>query len=847
MENAFFTYFIFFLAFGWGHGRVYEGPSEQDFDWKVQRGSHELQLISTFDPAYSDRSLQGRVDSGDIAVVRLGDDTVELRIRNLKESDSATYRCSTPSTDSVIKGNYNDDVELKVIGDSLKLSPVAPPALVPEGGPIDLRCTVTVDPTAHTYLSITWSVRRGSSPSEDILTFSPERGVTAAIGSSQRYADGGLRLTLQGGGAYGLVLTEAVPTDQGVFACTAKEFVLEEGGVWQEIMQRSVDLGEVQVTPTAQSLTVAMEANSTLSVGDTLNLTCSIAADGLGALGLEVTWLVSSAPGGGPTDSRVLVRMGRDGVVTDPSDLVGVTRVGTGVFRLVLHDVGLSESGLYSCMVRAWIRQTSGKWYQAAEKTSNSALVLVTMIEPEFKVTLQEVVAPQASGDPTELECRVTDVSRLKDGRLGVSWRYREDTPADLPTSTRSVATLDEQGNLLPGDEYTERVEKGLLVLSRVKPDTFKLRFLHTHDSDKGAYSCTASAWTPQRHGGWAKSTEVQSDPLSVSWTPKSPSLSVLAQTLREASSGGSTFEMSCLVTAEDLQNPSYSVLVQTEEAAGGKARRILSLSPDSVLKLEEWDELGRLDSVVLEKTGSAEFRFRLYGTQVSDRGSYFCEVSAWTPGAGGAWTKAISAVSNKVQITFADSGPAFNVSIQPDIARVLPGQTAKMECVMSAVGVPPKAADVSYEVRWYQSRLRSLDRPALLVSVDRLGVVRKSLPNGSSDCSLEQTDGQTFALQIHSARGDDAGEYYCTATPWLRSSSGTWTSGRELTSDRVFLSITFTLWDSLKLPLLYGVGASLAVGLLSVLLGFSCAKWCCRNSRHTPRSQNGLLDLEMD
>ncbi|XP_035250419.1 prostaglandin F2 receptor negative regulator-like [Anguilla anguilla] len=871
MENAFFTYFILFLTFGWAQGRLvrvpngplvsvvgqrvsircsvsdYEGPREQDFDWTVLRGTDSLQVISTFDPAYSDRSLQGRVDSGDISMERINDNTVELKIRNLKATDSAIYRCSTPSTDSVIRGNYEDEVQLKVIADSLKVSPVAPPAVVPEGGRISLHCTATVDSAEHTSLSVAWSVRKGTSL-EAILTFGPERAVTTGAGYRKRYADGGLRLGLPGGGAYDLVLTEALPADQGVYVCTAKQSVPEQGGVWQEILQRSVDMGEVRVTPTSQSLTVAVGANRTLSVDDTLNLTCSVAADGLAALGLEVTWLVGSAPGGGPTDSRVLARVSRDGVVTGASDLVGVRRVGAGVFTLVIRGVSKSDSGQYSCRVSAWIRQSGGEWYQAAEKTSNSATVLVTMLEPEFKVTLRSVVTPQASGDPTELECLVTDALRLQDGRLGVSWRYTETTPADQPTSARAIAAVDEQGNLQPGDEYRQRAEKGLLALSRVKPDTFRLRFLHTQDSDVGQYSCTVSVWTRQRDGGWAKGKEVQSNPISISWIHKDPSLSVSAQPLREASSGGSTFEMGCQATAENLLDPGYSVLIRAEETAGGKARKILSLSRDSVLKLEEWDELGRLDSVVLEKTGPAAFRFRLYGAQVSDRGSYSCEVTAWAPGAGNTWTKAVSAVSNKVQISFADTGPAFNVSIQPAVTSVLPGETAKIECVVSALGVSPKAGDVAYEVRWLQSRVLSLDRPAPLVSVDRWGVVRRGPLNGSSsDCSLEQTDEQTFALRVHGARDADAGEYQCAVTPWLRAPGGTWTSARELTSARVFLSVTFTLWDTLKLPLLYGVGASLVAGGLSILLGFACAQWCCRNTKHTPRSRNGLMDLEMD
>lgn len=92
----------------------YEGPREQDFDWTMQQGeAGSIQVISTFDPKYSDVSLSDRVASGDLSVVRLGDSVVELRIQEVRSSDSATYLCSTPSTDSVVSGNYDAGVTLK--------------------------------------------------------------------------------------------------------------------------------------------------------------------------------------------------------------------------------------------------------------------------------------------------------------------------------------------------------------------------------------------------------------------------------------------------------------------------------------------------------------------------------------------------------------------------------------------------------------------------------------------------------------------------------------------------------------------------------------------------------------
>lgn len=75
-------------------------------------GGPRIKIISTFDSSYSHPSLSKRVASGDISVVRLQDNEVELKIAEVKALDAGLYWCQTPSTDSVISGNYEAQVQL---------------------------------------------------------------------------------------------------------------------------------------------------------------------------------------------------------------------------------------------------------------------------------------------------------------------------------------------------------------------------------------------------------------------------------------------------------------------------------------------------------------------------------------------------------------------------------------------------------------------------------------------------------------------------------------------------------------------------------------------------------------
>lgn len=91
----------------------YEGPKEQEFEWIATKSSETVQVVSTFDSTFSDQSLKDRVLTNDISVERIGENTVELRIKEARVTDSGTYTCSTPSTDSVISGNYKASVLLR--------------------------------------------------------------------------------------------------------------------------------------------------------------------------------------------------------------------------------------------------------------------------------------------------------------------------------------------------------------------------------------------------------------------------------------------------------------------------------------------------------------------------------------------------------------------------------------------------------------------------------------------------------------------------------------------------------------------------------------------------------------
>lgn len=92
----------------------YDGPSEQNFDWSFSSsGSSFVELASTWEVGFPAQQYRERLQRGDILLRRTANDAVELHIKNVQPSDQGHYKCSTPSTDATVQGNYEDTVQVK--------------------------------------------------------------------------------------------------------------------------------------------------------------------------------------------------------------------------------------------------------------------------------------------------------------------------------------------------------------------------------------------------------------------------------------------------------------------------------------------------------------------------------------------------------------------------------------------------------------------------------------------------------------------------------------------------------------------------------------------------------------
>ncbi|XP_074854102.1 prostaglandin F2 receptor negative regulator [Carettochelys insculpta] len=834
----------------------YDGPSEQNFDWEFSQGTDFVRIVSTWDSSFTSQQYQKRVGSGEIALRRSSNNAVELLIRNIQSVDQGEYKCITPSTDATVQGNYDATVQVKVITDGLTVRGPKARSLTPrrlsEGDSFELRCSASTTSSEHTHLQVTWELKSGPAWQE-ILSLTHEGKFQPSPEYKERYLSGDVRLDTVASDTYRLSVSQALPMDGGTYRCLVSEWVQDADGSWQKIQEKSVEVISVVVQQTALDVLIAA-SNMSVTERDSLDLTCNITTDRSGICQAEVTWFFSESPDDTLSEAQVLLSVDPDSLVSN-SPFISLSHMDRNSYHLLVHDVGMEYSGYYFCQAALWVPQHNGSWHKVVKKTSSPVRVVVTGLELDYQVFLNASKTPKFSDDPTELECRITNVRNTKANiRFTVSWYYRMHLRSDDGVADELLATMDADWTLLVGNRSRQRTQNGEIIFSKQAVDTFSLRIQWTSEADRGDYYCVVSAWSRHPNSSWVKNKDVISAPAIIFWAAQDYTLTVEAVKLKPFFVAGHTFEMTCKVSSQNIKTPRYSVLITAEKPLGDQSNpngttRIISLNQDSVVRLEDWTDQARVDGVVLEKVQENEFRYRMYQTQVSDAGLYRCVVTAWSPGGGGMWREAVNGLSNPIQIDFQTSGPVFNVSVHSDNPTVYQGELADLLCVVTIEGVALDPDDMAFDVSWFAVRSFVLDRPpVLLASLDWKGIVTQARRNWSSDVSLERISPMEFRLRVHGCEDQDFGNHYCSVTPWVRSATGAWQREPEIRSRTIFLSVKMDVLNALKYPLLIGIGLAAIIGLLSCLIGYCSSRWCCKKEvQETRRERRRLMSMEMD
>ncbi|XP_066124284.1 prostaglandin F2 receptor negative regulator isoform X3 [Saccopteryx bilineata] len=635
----------------------YDGPSEQNFDWSFSSlGSSFVELASTWEVGFPAQLYRERLQKGEILLRRTANDAVELLIKNVQPSDQGHYKCSTPSTDATVQGNYEDTVQVKVLADALHVSasPLSSLGLglgLHLGEPFELRCMAATASPLHTHLALLWELRRSASR-HSVLALTHKGRLRPGPGYEQRSHSGDVRLDTVGSDGYRLAVSRALATDQGTYRCIVSEWI-EEQGSWQEIQEKAVDVATVVIQPTVLRVTVGR--NVSVAEGKELDLTCNITTDRADDAQPEVTWYFSRTPDSTAPGPHMLARLDRDSLMYS-SPHVALSHVDARSYHLLVRDVSKENSGYYFCHVALWTPGHNRSWHKVAEATSAPAAVDVTWLEPDYQVYLNASKVPEFSDDLTELECQVVDMKSMGASvRVTVSWYYRMNRRSDDMVTSEFLAVMDRDWTLKYSERSKQRAQDGDFIFSKERMDTFSFRIQRTTEEDRGSYYCVVSAWTKQQNDSWVKSKDVFSKPVHIFWASEGPVFNASVYSDTPSVIRGDLIKLFCIVTVEgaalDPDDMAFDVSWFVVHSFGlDKAPVLLSsLDRKGIVNTAQRDWKSDLS---LERTSVLEFLLQVHGSEDQDFGNYYCSVTPWVKSPTGSWQKEAEIYSKPIFVT---------------------------------------------------------------------------------------------------------------------------------------------------------------------------------------------------
>uniref|UniRef100_A0ABM5FXG5 Prostaglandin F2 receptor negative regulator isoform X2 n=1 Tax=Pogona vitticeps TaxID=103695 RepID=A0ABM5FXG5_9SAUR len=639
----------------------YDGPSEQNFDWEFSTDPAKdpkfVHIVSSWDPWFTSLEYEDRVNSKEIMLRRNSNEAVELVIGNIRSADEGMYRCTTPSTDAVFQGNYNAVIEVKVIADGLTVSGSKARSTstwnLSEGEAFQLRCSASTNSSEHTHLHVSWEFKNGLAWQE-ILSLTHEGKFQPGPEYNERFISGDVRLDAMANDIYRLSVSQALPTDEGAYRCRVSEWVKGADGTWQKIQEKTADVANVVVQPTALGVFIT-GSNVTVRERDSLDLTCNITTDRSGIFQAEITWYFSESPDSTMADAQVLLSADRDSVISD-STLISLSHVDRTSYHLLVRDVGIEDSGYYFCQAALWVPQHNGSWYKVAERTSIPVIVEVSAPEPNYHVFLNASKIPKFSEDPTELECRITEAKNTEANiRFTVSWYYRLPLRSDEVAKDELLATMDADWTLVVGDRSKQRAQNGDIIFSKPAVDTFRLRIQWTSEVDKGDYYCVISSWSRQRNNSWIKIKDVASMPVSILWSTQGPVFNVSVHSDNPTVYRDELVNLICIITVEgtvlDPDDMSFDVSWFATRSVAMDRDPVFLASLDRKGIVTQARRNGSSD-VSLERITPLEFRLRIHGCEDQDFGNHYCLVTPWVQSAASVWQRQMEIKSKPILVT---------------------------------------------------------------------------------------------------------------------------------------------------------------------------------------------------
>ncbi|XP_043988130.1 immunoglobulin superfamily member 3 isoform X1 [Gambusia affinis] len=764
----------------WCNVTGYKDGVKQDFDWSMYLPSvpeREIRIVSTAQSDYAYAVYAQRVNSKEIFVERLSDDSAILHITKVQARDQGVFECYTPNTDGRYLGSYSARTNLTVIPDSLTVT--APPQTLSkvEGDTLQLNCEVSRTTMQHTHLSVGWYLRSpedATAPPQELVTLSRDFVLRSGGPYRQRMAAGDLRLDKTSATSYRLTIHKLQPVDQGLLYCQAVEWIQDPDGSWFAMTRKQSEKTQLRIQPTDRdfSIQVSTERRSFMA-GESLELRCTIEAQNVPERFFSVSWVFSSSPVAVVGPSAVPV-LGPGYVAREAAGLVTVRKESPNIHLLKLHRLSTEDAGKYICRVTEREKTPTGDFIDRSKRSRN-VQITVQPLKNNTTVSLSANSSEVLEGDPIQLMCSVSSAI----APLTVVWQW---TGRQSAGPIQEVASVDRDGTVTHGPSYRERSGYGEIRVERMRADIFSLSLYNALPGDEGQYRCSATQWInigTETEPNWEKLGE-QSATKTVTVKTVESSFMVSASSRTPSISFGDSFDLLCLV--KPRHNPRVPTSVTwrfmptgAQDDDQGEFKDLVTFTREGTL---QWGEqlLGLGTRTTVDRSHS-NTNFRLSVTRAGRReaGKYQCTAILWRKNYDNSWSRVANRTSNLLGINVLQPENRLKVLKNNQSLVYQEDSRVRINCSITS----QTSQDSQHAVLWYIRRAAGSETDELLLRIERTGAFEYGAYADEERLrrrvQAERLSPRLYALTLNRAESSDSGTYYCLVEEWLSDPDGAW------------------------------------------------------------------------
>uniref|UniRef100_A0A8C4INX2 Ig-like domain-containing protein n=1 Tax=Dicentrarchus labrax TaxID=13489 RepID=A0A8C4INX2_DICLA len=508
------------------------------------------------------------------------------------------------------------------------------------GYPLFISCNVSGFANADAKQEFEYRITKPANPNIEINIISTTDQTFGYAMYSQRVRKKEITLTNMSSTSVIFKIDSLQKSDEGEFDCTAINSEDRFDGTYS---------AKTTVKVIDNSLSVSSPASASLSYneGDALTLTCQASSNTVQHTHLSLAWYLHKDS---EDEAQPIISVNRDFTLSPgrgfeeryQAGLIRLDKIGEATYKLKMAQLELSDQGRIYCQAQEWIQDPDRSWYSIVQKAAEKSTLTVVPDTSSLVVRILAQPTTLQEGQELSLSCTI-DAQNLREKFFSVAW---------LKESVE-LARIGPSGIVSVGPEYSVRAKEGELRLDEVTP------------SDSGVYQCTVSEWKIN------SKTNSQSQTAAVTVTPAGKICLRLSVRNNMVTVGGN-LELMCRVkgprvpitvtwslqrgsSPDNILNPSassrYAVTWHLQQKAENKT--IISSNRDALITFEHVEPSQR-QRINMKRSEGPSFELNIGQAQMSDRGTYICEVVEWLQDPRGDWIQ-LSTVSKSTTLTVID------------------------------------------------------------------------------------------------------------------------------------------------------------------------------------------------